>query len=444
VGAEARIVDDPGARRFRRGGREEHMVVRAGARWYYGWNIVAAASWVTLLTVGLRMGIGPFFLPMAHDLGFSRSLLSTIVAVGMFCYGLGMPLAAHCAARYGTRFVLLSGMAVVATACVWTALARTPLAFGLAFGVLLSTGLSFTGPVALTPVISRWFSRQRGMALFFLSTGSMAGIAVMTPVLTFAIEAVGWRATLVGFAAVFALFTVPIAFFVIRDQAPEHADWLPGQLAGGPSQAASAPPGLDLAGALRTEPFWKICLGLFACGFSMNLLGTHGMPMLMDHGFDAMTSSMGIGLIGLVAIAGTVMMGRLSDRLPRRALLAAIYLVRGLGFFALLLVGTHWELYAAASLGGLVWAGSIALSSAILADVYGVRLVGILYGWAYFGHQIGGTLGAWLGGWAYERFGTHWVAFGAAGVLLLAAAAISSRLPVRGFTLTARPLAAGA
>ena len=99
-----------------------------------------------------------------------------------------------------------------------------------------------------------------------------------------------------------------------------------------------------------------------------------------------------------------------------------IYAVRGLGFFALMVVGTHWELYAAATIGGLVWAGSIALSSAILADVYGVRLVGVLYGRAYLGHQLGATLSSWLGGWGYETFGSHWLAFGSAGVLLLLAA----------------------
>jgi MFS family permease len=155
-----------------------------------------------------------------------------------------------------------------------------------------------------------------------------------------------------------------------------------------------------------------------------------------------MTSSLGIGLIGIVAIFSTQVLGRLSDSLPRRNILAAIYLVRGLGFFALLLVGTHWELYAAATIGGIAWAGSIALSSAILADIYGVRLVGILYGWAYLGHQIGAMISSWLGGWGYEAFGTHWVAFGAAGALLLIAAAISLRLPLKGFTLMAPGLAA--
>ena len=105
------------------------------------------------------------------------------------------------------------------------------------------------------------------------------------------------------------------------------------------------------------------------------------------------------------------------------------------------MVGTHVELYAAATIGGLAWAGSIALSSAILADTYGIRSLGILYGWTYLGHQLGAMISTWLGGWAYEAYGSHWIAFGSAGVLLLAAAAISLRLPANGFTLanTAAP-----
>jgi MFS family permease len=426
-------------------------------RWYFGWNIVAASAVLTLLTVGMRMGVGPFFLPMAEDLGFSRSLLAGIVAIGMLCYGLAMPLAGYLVARHGTRFVLLTGVAIVVLSVIWTIYARTPLTFFLSFGVLMSAGLAFTSPVALTPVISRWFTRQRGMALFFLSTGSMAGIAVMTPVLTLAIRSLGWQATLLWFAVVFAVVTVPVAFFIMRDVAPEGSDLLPEKqtdsregatitsgLGAGAGVAASAGSGsaasaaaaarvkassMTFLQAVRTPSFFKICVGLFACGFSMNLLGTHGMPMLMDHGYDAMTSSYGIGLIGLVAIFSTLVLGRLSDKIPRRYILATIYLVRGLGFFALLIVGTHWELYIAAAVGGMVWAGSIAMSSAILADIYGVRLVGILYGWAYLSHQVGAMISSWLGGWGYEAFGTHWIAFGMSGVLLLLAATISLRLP---------------
>jgi MFS family permease len=280
------------------------------------------------------------------------------------------------------------------------------------------------------------------MALFFLSTGSMAGLAILTPVLSLAIQHFGWRPTLLGFAAAFTLFTLPAALFVIDDNAPECTDLSVEECAEMRAHRGGRNESMKLSEALLTTPFWKIFFGLFCCGFSMNLLGTHGMPMLMDHGFDAYTSSMGIGLIGLVAIGGTLVLGRLADRLPRRRILATIYFVRGLGFLALVMVGTHWELYLTSTVGGLVWAGSIALSSAILADVYGVRLVGVLYGMAYVGHQVGGTLSSWLGGWGYEHYGTHWVSFGAAGVLLIAAGLVALQLPRKGYTLMAAPAAA--
>jgi MFS family permease len=326
---------------------------------------------------------------------------------------------------------------------LWTVNAASAATFMLSFGVLLSVGLAFVSPVALTPVISHWFTRQRGMALFFLSTGSMAGMAVLTPVLTHAIGAVGWRNTLLGYAAAFSAFAIPMAIFVMRDNPPEHTDLLPHEIA--ERKATPLPPvqSLPLAQVLRTRPFWNIFIGMTCCGFSMNLLGTHGVPMLMDHGFDAASSAAGVAVIGFVAIFGTLMLGRMADRLPRRGILAAIYGVRGLGFFGLVAVGTHTELYLTSALGGLVWAGSIALSSAILADVYGVRLVGLLYGLAYVGHQLGGMVSSWLGGWAYDRFHTHWVAFGASGALLLFAAALSLALPKKGYRLMVNSASAG-
>src|SRR5690606_27184887 len=111
-------------------------------------------------------------LPMAEDLGFSRSMLSGIIAIGMLFYGIGMPLAGYLVGKRSTRFVLLLGTVIVVASTLWTITARGPVSFMLAFGIALSMGLAFTSPVALAPVLSRWFIRRRGMAMFFLSTGS--------------------------------------------------------------------------------------------------------------------------------------------------------------------------------------------------------------------------------------------------------------------------------
>jgi len=408
-----------------------------GTRWYFGWNIVAAAAVLTLLSTGMRLGAGPYFLPIASELGFSRSLLSAIMAGGMLCYGVALPLAGVLVSRYGTRRVLLAGSAAVLLAAVIAVNTRDATTFLFAFGGLLSVGLAFTSPVALTPVISHWFTRRRGMALFFLATGAMAGMAVVTPLAALCVEAFGWRGTLVGFSVLLAACTVYSAMFIVRDVAPVNTDLLPEEAQAQRTRAATMPQPLEPGEAVRTGTFWKITFGMFCCGFSMNLLGTHGMPMLMDHGFDAMTSAMTVGLVGVAAIAGTLLLGGLADRMPRRSLLATVYVVRGLGFFALVLATSGLELYFTATVMGLVWAGGAALSAAILADVYGLRLVGLLYGIAYFGHQVGAALSSFLGGWGYEHFGTHWVAFGACGVLLLAGGLVSLQLPRRAALLIA-------
>ena len=227
-------------------------------KWYFGWNIVGAAAMLTLLSLGMRLGIGPFFLPIAQDLGFSRSLLASIVAVGMLCYGLAMPLAGYLVALRGTRFVLLLGTGIVVLSVIWSVNARSALSFLMAFGVMLSIGLALTSPVALTPIISHWFKRRRGMALFFLSTGSMAGMAVLTPVFAYAIGLTSWRTTLLGFAAVLAILTIPVALFVMRDEAPEHADLDAHEIASIQANPPAVATSLKLRDVMRTVPFWQV------------------------------------------------------------------------------------------------------------------------------------------------------------------------------------------
>src|SRR5690606_8236917 len=170
-------------------------------------------------------------------------------ALGMLCYGVGMPLAGYLVARRGTRDVLLIGTAIVVLSAIWTVTATSVLSFTLAFGVALSIGLALTSPVALTPIISRWFTVRRGMALFFLSTGSMAGIAVVTPVLAWAVESFGWRPTLIGFAAVFTALAVPVSLALIRDNAPPETDTLIGSKA---NRAAGSPARTDVPASLPT------------------------------------------------------------------------------------------------------------------------------------------------------------------------------------------------
>ncbi|OCG37200.1 MULTISPECIES: MFS transporter [unclassified Gilliamella] len=394
--------------------------------WYFGWNIVIAASFLTLLSSGLRMSMGVFFLPIANDLNFSRSVLSGIIAIGMLFSGIAMPISGYLVGKYGTRFVLILGSIIIIISTVWSANSTDYWNFFLSFGVALSFGTSFVGSVSFTPIVARWFIKRRGLALFILSTGSMAGIAVMLPVFAFFIPIYGWQTTLISFAVIFMIIALPIALFIMKDNQSEIEVY-----SIEPVINQKIEPSIKLIDVLKTRPFWQLSFGLFTCGFSMNLLGTHGVPMLIDHGFDPITSSNGIGLIGLVAIFSTLVLGYLSDIVQRKNILMMVYLIRSLGFIALVLASTKWPLFTIAAVGGLVWAGALSMSGAITADIYGVKIVGLLSGLTYLGHQIGAMIGSWLGGWAYDHLHTHLVAFGTASILLLLAAFSAYHLPKR-------------
>lgn len=399
-------------------------------KWHTGWLIVVVSAVITCISVGIRFSTGPFFKPIMADLDFTREQLSLIIAISLLVYGFGMSLAGALADRFGTRSVLVSGAVLVSGSMLWTAFTHSAFHFFVSFGILMSLGLAFTSQVTLTPVVSKWFTRHRGLALTILISGAMAGIGIMTPVSTWLIQIMGWRASFILLAMVLLLLIIPAALFIIRDEVPDA--WKVYEA--GDTTRKTANPSRSFSierwtAAFHTSAFWQLAFGMFVCGFSMNLLGSHGVPMLTDHGFHEMEASMGIGLIGLVAIGSSIILGMLSDHISRKNILALIYLVRGIGFFMLVSVSSPFGLYATAIIGGLVWAGSTSMSSAILGDLYGIKWVGTLYGLLYLSHQIGAAIGSYLGGWGYETTGSHWVSFGSAGALLLLASLVSFLIP---------------
>lgn len=165
--------------------------------------------------------------------------------------------------------------------------------------------------------------------------------------------------------------------------------------------------------------------------------------MLEHHGFSTMTAAFGIGLIGLVSVFGTLVIGAASDRLGRGRFLALIYAVRALGFLGLIFVGLEWELYAVAAIGGLVWSGSSALTSAVTADLFGIESLGTLFGLIFVSHQIGAAAGSFLGGWSFDTFGSYLLPFTLTAALLFGSALLSLRLPAPSEWPNGTELAAG-
>ncbi len=429
------------------------MTPRGGpepARVFYGWWVALAFVVTVFLSTGIRFTVGPFLKPIVTDLGLDRGSFSLVVSLSLFLYGALTPAVGTLVDRIGSRTVCAAGGVIIAASLALSARTTSYWEFVLYYGVLASLGLAATGHVVASATLTRWFVRRRATALSVVGAAGMAGISLLVPVVMWAILTFGWRGACLLLGATALAVILPLSLLVLRDT-PEGLGLTPD---GDPALPAGAPvAGLErtrVGAALRTPAFWHLAGGLSTCGFSMSLIASHGVPMLTDHGFHAMTASTAVGLLGLTSIGGALGVGLLSDRIGGRPVLAALYLVRAVGFALLFLAGDPALLLAVAAVGGVAMSGSIALTSSMTGDLFGRLSVGSIFGTIFLAHQTGSALGAWLGGALFDATGGYGAAFVVACTLLLVGAGLSVTIDARGVasrgarTLPApRPVAGG-
>jgi MFS family permease len=405
------------------------MPVRA--KIFYGWWVVAGLVVVGFINAGVRFAIGPFLKPIVADLGLDRGSVSLVVALSLFLYGAFMPVVGRLVDRHDPRLIITGAGLFLGVALALTGLSTNLWHLTLSYGLLVSLGLAGTGNVVLTAIAGRWFVRRRGLALSMLQAASMGGMTLFTPLVVSLILWIGWRWTYGVMAMAIVVLVIPLSLAVVRGR-PEEVGLFPD----GEPAAPPFPPGgkserTDLLDAARSRPFWQLIGGFFGCGLSMNLLASHGVPMLTDHGFHPMTAAFSLSVLGMAAIVGGLCLGALSDRWGRKGVLAGIYFVRGIGFFLLFAVTDTTALYLLAILGGLGWSGSGAMTSALTADLYGRFSVGTIYGTIFLAHQVGGALGAYVGGLTFDLTGSYAFIFMLAGSVLLLASLLSVTIPER-------------
>ena len=195
-----------------------------------------------------------------------------------------------------------------------------------------------------------------------------------------------------------------------------------------------------LAEAAANPSFRYLTLGFFVCGFQLVFVAVHFPAYLVDTGFPAALGATSLALIGFFNIVGTWGAGALGDRYSRKYLLSAFYAARAV-VIAIFVVApkTPVTVMAFAAAVGLLWLGTVPLTSGLVAHIFGVRYMGTLFGIVFLSHQLGSFAGVWLGGFAFDRTGSYdlvwWISIG----LGLAAALIHLPIVERPLRLAPRP-----
>src|SRR5262245_53005701 len=399
-------------------------------RLYYGWWIVATTFCMALISMGARSGFGVFVLPMSAEFGWNRGTISLAASVGALVSGLSQPFLGRLYDRLGGRQLILASLVVSGVGTMLLALTTHILFLILLFGGVLSIAMGGSSLTTTSALLAKWFHRHRATAVALNASGASVGGLLLVPLTVYLIHLVGWRLTWVVLGLLLLMVVVPLAWVLLKDDPAEL-----GLLPDGdpqPEQTGQTPairPGpLEVEHwqqSFRSTPIWQLCGGYFVCGFTIALISTHFVPFAIERGVSPTTAATAYGLMSGLNAVGVLAVGALADRGGRKNLLGLVYALRGCAYAVLLLAPGAWSLWSFVVIMGFSWWATLPLTSALTAEVYGLKHLGILNGLAFTGHQIGGALSIQLGGILRDLTGSYDLAFAMAGLLLCGASLVS-------------------
>ncbi|NML28118.1 MFS transporter [Zoogloea dura] len=366
------------------------------SRRYSPTTILLCGGAIIMLSLGIRHGFGIFLRPMTLDLQWPRATFAFAIALQNLVWGFSQPFVGMVADRFGAGRVLAVGGLLYAAGLASMAQATTSLELALSTGVLIGLGLSGTYTIVFGVVSRAVLPEKRSLALGLLSGLASFGQFAMLPYGQALISHIGWWWALMVLAINVCLI-LPLAIPLASARGVSTGTSNVQQ------SVASA-----LAEARAHRGFWLVTLGFFVCGFQVVFIATHLPAYLLDQGMSVDVGMVALALIGLANIPGSFLAGYLGGRYPKKRLLTGIYTLRAVIIVAFLMAPvSEWSVYLFAIALGLVWLGTVPLTSGIVAQIFGVQYLSMLFGIVYLGHQIGAFLGGWLGGYVFDATGSY-------------------------------------
>jgi predicted MFS family arabinose efflux permease len=363
--------------------------------------IALAAGAVFGLALGLRQAQPLFISSLNAQTGIGYATISLAFGVAQLVWGLAQPVAGAVADRWGPRWVMIAGAALLGAANAATPFSGNAVVLTLLIGVVAAAGAGAVGPAMLISAANRWIPEtKRSITTGIINAGGSFGQFTIIPLAQLLIGIAGWQPAMV-ILGVAGLAAVPLVMaFTAGASAPAAA----GASSGGTL-------GVALRGAIRNPSFLLLNAGFFTCGFHVAFIATHlpGVVTLCE--LPASVSAWSLSIIGFFNIMGSLWIGRAVQRRRMKYALAAIYFARAmliLAFFLAPKTPAAFFLFAAGI--GFTYLSTVPPTVGLVAKLLGARYLATLFGIVMLSHQSGGFLGAWLGGKVFEASRSYdWV-----------------------------------
>jgi len=380
--------------------------------------LLVASCLILMVGFAIRATFGIFQIPIAEQFGWPRAEFSLAIAIQNLAWGFGQPIFGAIAERFGDRKAIVLGAILYALGLTLSAFAVTPGAHQM-LNILIGFGIAGTGFGVILAIVGRAASpERRSLTLGIATAAGSAGQFFGPPAAEALLGVMPWSSVFLVFAA--AILVVLVVLPLIS----------------GPSRAPVAVPGESMGKivgqALRDPSFLLIFVGFFSCGYQLGFITAHFPAFVTEvcspipaNGVLAglgitTTSALGavaIAVIGLANVGGTIAAGALGARYQKKYLLAQVYLARTIVAAAFILAPmTPASVLLFSALMGSLWLATVPLTSGLVAQIWGLRYMGTLYGIVFFSHQLGGFMGIWLGGRLYDLYGNYtlvwWIGVG--------------------------------
>lgn len=383
------------------------------------WLVLLAAAGTFALTMGTRQTMGLFLSSLNTSTGLGLGSISLAFAFGQLWWGLTQPFAGAMADKIGAGRVLFIGAILVALGTFITPYMTTTLGLILAIGVLSAGGAGMAGPAVLMAATTRLIApEKRGLATGIVNAGGSFGQFVMAPLAAALLVGIGWAAAM-QVMGLLVLLALPAAF-LLKGNSLQAAP--AGQKVVGTKEAIRT--------ALRNRSYLLLGAGFFVCGFHVAFLATHLPGVIASCGLPTQFAGWSLAMIGLFNIIGSVAMGWAVGRWRMKSLLSLVYASRAIAVIIFLLAPkTGPVVLVFAAVMGLTFLSTVPPTAGLVAKFFGPANMATLFGIVMLTHQIGGFLGAWLGGKVFEATGNYdWVWYID---IVLAIGAALVHLPIR-------------
>lgn len=384
------------------------------AAWRTPVVITICGCLIAMVSFGPRSALGFFMTPMSEAQHWGRDVFSMALAIQNLLWGVAQPLAGGLADRFGADRVLIGGALLYAAGLALMAHSTSAGMLDLSAGVLIGFGLSGASFTIVLGAFGRLLPPEwRSLAFGAGTAAGSFGQFLFSPLAVALMQSFGWKGTATIFGAV-TLVVVPLAMALAtpRTEAPAAA---------APAQSFRA----AITEAFAHRSYVLLVLGFFTCGFQLAFTTVHLPAYLVDRGLSAEVGGWTLAIIGLFNMIGSLGAGYLGAIVPKRFILSAIYFGRAVSILIFITLPPSVPstlLYGAVT--GLLWLSTVPPTSGLVATMFGTRWLAMLFGFAFFSHQVGGFLGVWLGGLVFDAIGSYnpvWylsIAFGVVSALI--------------------------